>query len=430
MKQSVYLLASAMASLSLLTSPAYALDFSGEASVGLENTDNSLRTRTNEQDELIVSAGVSGRLQENTGAFTSDISASVFQDHYTEDTFGDETNFNLRGMANWAIVRDRVDLIVQDFYQQRDINSLASSTPNNTQDTNVFSISPVMRFALANRHQLTVTPAFRDFYYEETIEDNQQLALQADWLYLLNRTMNVGAGVNFAETDYEDNALSDHTITSPYVIVSGERAKFDYRLNVGTTEIDRDTLPDEDGSMADLFVSYGKTDRSRITLRLASILTDASSNQFDSLTAIENGDFDNEQITSDVLRNEVMRLQYNLNQDRLSSSAWVELRDLDYKVDNSLDREVQEFGINLTYNLSSLMSASFRAVSRDTDVTLTNRNDDAMLLGVGMGYRLSRQLRTSLDINYYDEESSTLAGSEYEETSIVWRLAYAFGRVR
>jgi len=240
----------------LFAGAASALELDGSVSLGADYTNNSKLVESNEESDLILSAILSARLKQEQGYLKSDIQASFDERHYTQDTFGDKGFFNLKGNVDWIAKPDRLTVQVRDFYQQYSINSVASPTQANLQDTNVFSVVPVIRLPLTDRHQLTLQPGFQDYYYQKSNTDNQEWSLQADWIYRLYRTLNTGLGGSTSKTDYEDESLnSNYTRDNLYLIVSGRRTRFDYTVHLGRTRITRDNAADLDGSSGSVTVN-------------------------------------------------------------------------------------------------------------------------------------------------------------------------------
>ena len=98
---------------------------------------------------------------------------------------------SLRASAGWEQIRGHLDWNVQNFFTQQSVNSVDGVTPDNIQNTNVFTFGPAISLPISARQGGTVTPEFRDFYYEDLGDDSQQYALSANWLYRMYRTMDL-----------------------------------------------------------------------------------------------------------------------------------------------------------------------------------------------------------------------------------------------
>jgi len=287
-------------------------------------------------------------------------------------------------------------------------------------------VVPIIRLPLAERHQLTLQPSFQDYYYQKSNTDNQEWSLQADWTYRLYRTLTTGLGGSTSKTDYEDESLnSNYTRDNLYLIVSGRRTRFDYTVHIGGTRITRDNAADLKGSSGSITVNMQLSGRSTLRLRTASELTDANRSQYLSLLDILNGDFNNEQISSDTLRNDTLRMQYDLQGNQLQTQAWVELRRLDYQVDNSLDRDVEELGARFNYALNSYLSAKASASYINTKLLQSGRTDKQKNLNLGLGYHFSRTLSSSFDLTFRKKDSNTPSVG-YDEAGMVVRVIYEF----
>ena len=168
------------------------LEFLPGVGVGLEYTDNAALTADNPVDDLIAVGYIGARLADNNGPVRADITASLNHHRYTRDTFEDQRYFNLGATVGWAMIRDRFDWFLNNFYNQRPVNSTDPNTPDNIQDSNILTFGAEMILPLTARQTFTLRPEYRNFYYETQNTDNQQYSLAAGWNYALNRLTYVG----------------------------------------------------------------------------------------------------------------------------------------------------------------------------------------------------------------------------------------------
>ena len=107
-------------------------------------------------------------------------------------------------------------------------------TPDNTQDTNVFTFGPAIRWPLSRRQTLSFNPSYRNFYYEEQDTDNQQLSLTASWFYQMYRLTGVGLDSGVTRVDYDDEQRKpDYTISNIHLVVAGRRARSEFESQNG-----------------------------------------------------------------------------------------------------------------------------------------------------------------------------------------------------
>jgi len=392
---------------------------------GLLYTDNAALTANNEDDDLVIVGYLGAEISENDGPFTLNATMSLLYTDYTEDTFSDQYYVNNRAIADWVTIRDRLDWRAEDYFTQRQINSLDANTPDNNQDTNVFSFGPNIYLPISGRQMVTVRPEFQDFYYEESDIDNRRYRLSADWRYQLNQRMATGLDGTVTWVDYDDeNRNPNYTATNIFGTLSGTGSRSDYFLNLGATYINRDKFDNQNGFSGNLTWLYQMTARSTARAFLSSSLTDSSQGLLNSAQNPDDGDFNNEQISGDVLRNNTARITFSRQDSTLGAEVWGEFRELSYK-ESSDDRDVQEAGARLEYRISPLITTGINGRYNRTNEQDTKRRDKRYTIGANLDYQLSRKLRAQFDVQYRDRDS-TESNGEYSEFSTFISLVYGF----
>jgi len=392
---------------------------------GLLYTDNAALKSKNEDDDLVVVGYLGADINEADGPFTLNATTSLLYTNYTEDTFSDQYYVNLGANAAWVAIRDRLDWRAENYFTQRQINSLDANTPDNNQNTNVFSFGPNFYFPISGRQRVTLRPEVQDFYFEKSDTDNRRYILSADWRYQLNQRMTTGLDGTVTKVDYDDEDKNPNYIaTDIHGILSGTRPRSDYTLNLGATRINRDKFDSQDGFSGSLTWLYQMTGHSTARAYLSTSLTDSNQQLLDSELNPDNGDFNNEQISGDVLRSNTARLTYRRQDSTLNAEVWGEYRDLDYK-ESPNDRDVKETGARLDYRITPLITTGVLGRYNRTKEKDTGRTDKRYTIGANIAYQLSRKLRTKFDIQYRNKDS-TQSDSEYSEISAFISLVYGF----
>jgi hypothetical protein len=406
-----------------------ALDFETGVGVGMGYTDNAALTSTNEKDDWIAEAAVGATISQDTGSLSARADAAFSHQKYIDDTFGDQDYFDLSAIAGWEQIRDRLTWNLRDYFTQTPIDSLDPDTPNNNQNANVFSFGPDIFFQATPRNSITISPLFQDYYYEDDQTDNQQYGVTAGWLYKMYPTMAVGLDGGVTQVSYEDEDLNpDYTISTLQGVISGTRPRAQYTAKLGATHIDRDRFDNNNGFSGSLDWLYNFTGRSSVRVFALSELTDASSDFFNSAVDPGTGDFDNEQVSGDVLQNNTARLTYRREGDSLNTEIWTELRDLDYK-ESPDDRKVQDYGIGLGYRITPLLTTGVDGQYTRTEQTDVDRTDKEYSVGGIIAYQLTRKLRCDLNVRYRDK-NSTQSIDEFNEFSVFAGIVYGVGRLR
>ena len=194
------------AALMLCSFATSAFDFEPGIGVGLEYTDNATLAADNPVDDLIAIGYLGATLQDVDGPVTADVTAALNYHNYTKDTFENQRYFNLNAVVDWAMIQNRFDWLLRDFYRQRPIDTTDPNTPDNIQDSNILVFGANMVFPVTARQTINVLPEYRNFYYENQFTDNQQLALMAGWDYSLSPLTAVGVKGYVRTVDYDERS--------------------------------------------------------------------------------------------------------------------------------------------------------------------------------------------------------------------------------
>lgn len=428
-----YYLCLAFAGLCLNCKIVDALEFQPGVGVGVEYTDNARLEPDNVVNDLITIGFVAASISENEGPLTYDATTLFNNTSYTQDTYPDQHYFNFVGGADWAMIKDRFNWFLRDNFNQRTVNTLAANTPDNLQDTNTFSFGANIRFPISARQSFNLSPSFSQYYYEVQVTDNKQYVLAANWNYLMSRLNNVGLNlsarkVNYTETDIFGNSITNNTFTNLAFLFNGQRLRSVYAINLGATNVKRDSGEETTGFAGSIDWSGAVSSRSTFSTLVATDLTD-SSRVSQSLTENPaNGNPADVQITTDVIRNSIFNLAYLREDASLHSRIWGEFRKLTYS-DSPSDRVIRTYGINLNYPFTQLLSSGAYINYNRTKRLDVERLDQYYIVGGNLKYNFARNLYSSFDIKYRTKES-TLASAIYDEFSVFASLVYGFGDVQ
>jgi hypothetical protein len=406
-----------------------ALEIEPGVGAGLLYTDNAtLAPSSDAEDDLIVVGYVGVRITKDSGPLLVDASVDAVHLNYINDSFDNQTFPGLNATVGWEQIKGRLNWNLQDFLTQQRVNSLDGVTPDNIQNTNVFTFGPAITFPVTDRQSVSIIPLFSDFSYEDLATDNRQYSLAANWNYQMYRTMSVGLTGDVTKVNYESGSgVPDYTRANVYITISGTGARSAYSINLGSTKTDRDDSSNIDGFTGDLTLQYQLTGRSSARVHVGSNVTDTGNILLNSQTDPQNGGFSNVQTSDETVRDSIVRFDYNRDDATLQTSAWGELRKLDYELAQS-DRDVMSFGVLLDYPVTPLITASLSGTYdriKQTDLEITDNRYS--VIGT-IAYNFTRKLRTSVDLRY-QQQTSDISLIEYKELSSFVRLVYGFANV-
>lgn len=415
-----------LAGLCLVSRASFAVQFEPGVGFGLEYTDNARLTAEDQLEDLIAAAYVGASVSENEGSLKYDATAAFNKNVYTKDSYEDQRYFNLALNAEWEMVKNRVNWFLRNYFSQRPIISLDSNTPDNLQNTNVFTFGANLIQPISARQNFSLVPMFSQYYYETLITDNKQLSLAATWNYQMSRLTNVGLNLSTRTVDYTEQSIEDTRFTNASITFSGQRQRSTFSLNLGSTDVRRDN-GDETGGFAGYFNWLADlSSRSKFTTNASTDLTDTSSASSSGVNIP--GDGNDVQITTDVVRNSLFNLAYIRDDASLNTRIWVRYNKLTYS-DNPLDREIRTLGVNANYPVTQLLSSGAYINFNRTRQIDSGRLDKRYTIGGNLRYNFSRKLHGLFDLKYREKES-TAVGQSYDEFSVFVSLAYGFGDVK
>lgn len=403
-----------------------ALEFEPGIGVGLEYTDNATLSADNPVDDLIAIGYLGGSLVQTDGPLRADISAGLDFHRYTQDTFDDNKYFNLNASADWEMVQDRFDWLVRDFYGQRLINTVDPNTPDNIQDSNIFVFAADMFLPVTGRQTITVLPEYRNFYYEFQSTDNQQLSLTGNWDYKLSPLTTVGATGYIRAVEYDEATINDVTFSSVFFTLKSQRVNSDFSTNLGFTDVDRENGQTTEEFAGNLDWVFKFSELSKLRTYMSTDLTDTSSGVLRGTDDPGTGDPNDIQISTDVIRNKVVALEFTRKDRALESTLTGQIRDLNYS-ESPNDRSIVALRAALNYLVTETFSSGLYARFSNTEFTDIVRTDDNITVGALANYRFTRKLNGTFDLKYRNRDS-TLQTQDFDEWSAYVNLVYGFGQ--
>jgi hypothetical protein len=401
--------------------------------VGATYTDNARLEPEDKVSDTIATTYVGANMKEQDGSLLYDLTASLRKENYLQDTYSDQRYLNLIGKAEWEAMRDRMNVYARDNFFQSPLRSEDADTPTNRQDTNEFVLGFDLTYPITGLQTFTLTPEYRQYYYEILTTDNRQYSLAADWHYQMFRTTGIGTRLTARKVLYDDPVISDVTFTTLAFILSGQRVHSKYTLNLGTTNVKRDestslagdTSSNETAGFSGS-ANWSETLSSRSTLE-ALVSTNLTDTSTVSGSYVPGDPFD-VQLSTDVIRNTVGKLSYLRDDEQLHSRIWVEYRKIRYSDNTDLNRLIHTFGAQLSFPVTQLVSSGVFVNFSDVNQTEIARDDKRFEVGVNVKATFTTRLHGVANVGYRTKESTT-STQNYDELRVFASLIYGFGSI-
>ena len=415
--------------------PARAWDIDWSLGLGYEHSDNIVRTAFDPVSGNTITPFFEIAATEEGDTLRANIVGSFGYDYYTTDEL--DSNFIANAGVNllWSIQPERWLWSLDNYTTQEPIDVFATQSPDNVQNTNVFSTGPTLLYRFSEAMTGRARVRYINTYAEEADDFNSdRFAFDARLLRDISEVSALSVN-GTAETV----SLDDPTPTAPdfdrYSIFGG----YDWRstrttlhLDVGWNWVDFDDLDTRDGPLARFGAEVAVTPISTFDASIEHQLSDTAS---DLASAIPNADAlllpqavgeggGTATVGSDVYEEDTLTLGYTRLGERFTLRASGYYAEEDYENNQLLNQQNHGVLATLDYRISPLMSVGVFANMDWEDFTeadLDSREDE---YGLRFSYSILRNLDLNLEASQADR-SSNEPTNEFEETryyaAIIWR---------
>ena len=423
------------AAIALASAPAVAWDIDWSLGLGYEYSDNINRRATDPISGNTITPFFDIAATENGETLQANIVAAMGYDYYTPDEL--DSNFYVNGGANvtWAIQPERWLWSLDDYASQEPIDIFATESPDNVQNTNVFSTGPTFLYRFSEAMSGRARLRYVNTYAEEDEDFNSdRFVFDARMV----RDLTEVSALSFNGSAELVN-LDEPTPTAPdfnrYALYGG----YDWRstrttlhADFGWNWVDFDGLDSRDGPLARFGAEVAVTPISTFDVAIEHQLSDTAS---DLAAAVPNADAlllpqsaggtgDSGTIGSDVYEEDTLTLGYTRLGERFTLRASGYYSAEDYEYNALLNQKNRGVLATLDYRLTPLASIGVYG-SLDwedfDDADVDSREDE-------YGLRFQYSVLRNLDLNFevsQAERSSNEPTNEFDETrfyvAVIWR---------
>ena len=397
--------------------------------VAIEHTNNVELSAKDKASDNIAVAYVGANITEDEGPLNYDAVLGFNRYNYLQGSFDDSRYFNLAANADWEMIKDRFNWFMSDIFTQQTIDSFDVNTPDNLQDSNVFTFGANIIFPFSARNSFTLTPLYNQYYYELQTTNNKQYSLEGNWNYKMTRRTNIGLSLSTRNIDYTQTGVLGGTVedtrfTNLSFIFSGRKPRSSYAISLGSTSVKRDGGEETSGFSGNIDWTTDLTSRSSFNINASTELTDSSTVSLGDNAGLPNS---NVPVTTDVIRNSIFYIVYQREDASLRTSVRAEYNEVDYS-ESPLDQEGKILVATLDYPLTRRLTSGSYINYNNTKRVSTARVDKGYIWGGNLRYNFSRKLLGRFDLTYR-ENDSTIDSEKYDEFTAYVSLVYGFGEV-
>lgn len=446
-----------MALMLALPRAAAALDFSYEAGAGVRHHDNiglSDDDPLDPTDDPIEEDVFFGSLRfaalHDAPKLELRARGSVRYLNYLGDTFEDEIRGDIAAQLDWTLMPDRLHWVVEDYLSQQPISTLASPSPENRQQVNVFVTGPTLLVRLGNATVAQLDARYTNSYAEETDAFNgDRLVLKGGLEREISPTTVGSFNIEGARAEFDNSALAiDYTRWDAYFSFEHRLPSLVVTADLGYTQIEPAGAADKSSSpLLRSVIDWRPSSRTSVTARIDYQFADAA--QYIIRRSSELASFDDDsvlltsgdlldayqglgtaglQVDADAYRERRIDVGYRYNGDRLTMRLHPYVQRVRYESDLSpqlirQDRNSKGEGFSLDYRLRPALLLSFRGSYESIKYQNLGRTDRISGLSLALSDRSARRWRWRVEVAHVDRES-TEVGRSYTDNSISLALTH------
>jgi len=412
-----------LAVLSLLPALAAAVEYTGEASVGIGYSDNVARTTVNEESDTIRIFGLAFGLTEDTRRMRANFNARFDYLDFSSDRFENEWVGGMEGFAQFTLVDERLTWDFADSYGQQLGNPLQPAAPGNRRDVNFFTTGPTLRLLPASRNLLNVDVRYSNVIIEDLNFDNDRYSYGLQFGREVRRNQTLSGNVRKEEVNYESSSpgsdFDRYEYFLSYAVIGGQST---LSADIGFSEIESD-LQDADGIVARINLTRELTPSSALTFSGGTRYSDQGDvfRFFRGNTANLDDTIDTLAVGQPFINNFFVG-SYNLFTEGQEINLSVFFNQEDFEGTN-VDRDVMRLQGRVRNYLTTDFFIGFNARYQQRDFKYLGREDDDIVFGAEVGYDVTPRFRALLLARRFQRNSSVIAG-DLDENQVFLRFTY------
>lgn len=421
--------------LAVLSGSAAAIDLDYEVGVVARHSDNINLSDSDPVSDTTLAPRVFFEASQTGRTVQLSAEGDLQYRHYLSDTFDDELRGSFSGTANWVVLPERLDFLVQDFLSLQPISDQVEFSPANQQQVNIFIAGPSLYARLDPSTRAQVDLRYINSYAEERDDfDSDRFNAAARLVRQLSSNHSVSANLEASDVDFDaSTGASDFRRYDGYINSSMERSRIDLSVDLGYSRIEFDDAgisggaDDESQALARVRLDWRASPRSVFTTTLNYQLNDATGTL---ITPLEFGEREfsdfrvvNGLVEPSPFRERLARVRYVYDYERVSVQVTPYHRRIRYLQDVANSQDRSGISVNLNYRVRPRMTFSAFAILEERDFVDLGRTDDNLLVSFGLANRFTRHWTGGIDLQRRERDSST-PGRSYDENAVMISFSY------
>lgn len=351
---------------------------------------------------------------------------------YLSGNFSNQLLSQLSGIFDWAVIPQRLHLVLEDDASVQPVNVLEPNAPGNLQQVNVLSVGPTLQFRLgaplvgeADFRVLNSTASktsdFDSLREIATVRAIRHLAPTRDLSANVEGEHVHFTGSNAAGTDYNRYAA--------YGRYQSRLAHLDLDLSLGYSRLSVPGFGSRSGPLLRTTAAWRATPRSTFGVGFMHGYSDAAQDlgtliDFTSIEKLNNGILvGSATISSEVYLGSRVDATYGFEAARWSLHVNPYWRKLEYVLAADLDQTAHGGAFDLSYRVRPQWTVGLLATEETRRYTAIARRDEDIRVGLYLLQQLSRHWSWRLDLTR-NERNSTAALQGFRENIGLFTLIF------
>jgi hypothetical protein len=390
---------------------------------GVEHSNNINLSHENPISEDVLIPGLNFTYEQQGSTLQANVFGALEYHDYTHGKFDNQTQTQLAGQANWTMLPQRLDFSVEDFASVQPVDSLASNSPDNQQQTNVIALGPTLHLHFGDALRGQFELRYINSYASKVDNFNSSRGLAAARLFReINPTDQLSVNVESQHVDFTNNGSANYDRHEIYVGYSSKLAQFDVGAALGWSKLDFDRAPGDSSPLLQLTLGWRPTQRSTFSLSGAYQYSDAAQGMLPSQgqtlgAAINSVNVGNAVIDSQVYQERSLQATYSLRTERLTVSVTPLFRKLHYLNDTTFDQTARGGNVTLGYLLRPQLTLSALITGEKLTYQTLDRHDRTVRFGLDLSRQWTRHWSANISVDR-QRRNSDVPSQSYRETRI------------
>lgn len=222
----------------MAASPASRAETGWYVDAGLGHTSNATRVETDEISDTIAAIGLGIALEHEGPRLEARLHGNATSLSYLDDTYDSDVLASVNGRLDYGFIPDRFHWIVEDRFGQTAVDVFEPITPENRQNTNVFTTGPDLIFGTGIRSNLRISGRYTASWFEETdFVDDRRIEGTVLWLRQVSSTTSWGLGGTQRRVEYVLEGDPGYDQQELFGTFRAQGARQDLQVDLGATRL-------------------------------------------------------------------------------------------------------------------------------------------------------------------------------------------------